>query len=220
MRHPGTTQRHWRHLAQAATRSLAGLSFGQQLAVVVLLALTAVGSMVWAMWAGHPATTRKACVLMKVYDGDTMACDLNRNGRIDAPVERVRLLGIDAPEMHYSRKNKTGRNQPYAQQATAFLLQYRHRPLYLEYDQQRQDRYGRTLAYAYTNENDPHSLNERLLSYGLARVLFYPPNRRHEPLFVRIAFQARMAGTGLWKTEQAATRKPEPLKTDAALQEL
>jgi endonuclease YncB( thermonuclease family) len=66
---------------------------------------------------------RMACHVLTVYDGDTLGCDLNGNGRIERPQEEVRLLGIDTPEMHYSRKNPTygsanPTDEPYAKEAS------------------------------------------------------------------------------------------------------
>ena len=34
----------------------------------------------------------KRCKVIKVYDGDTLACDFNHNGKLETSTERVRLL--------------------------------------------------------------------------------------------------------------------------------
>ena len=72
------------------------------------------------------------------YDGDTLRLADDR---------RVRLLGIDTPEMNYRK----GTPQPLAQRAlqrTQSLLP-KGGPVRLARDRQAQDRYGRLLAHAY-----------------------------------------------------------------------
>ncbi|MBB6328868.1 endonuclease YncB(thermonuclease family) [Algoriphagus iocasae] len=51
----------------------------------------------------------------------------------------------------------------------------------LEYDVQKRDRHGRTLAYVYLE--DSTFLNAHLLEKGLARMATYPPNVRYEEVF-------------------------------------
>ena len=78
-----------------------------------------------------------AALFCTVTDGDTLRCG----------DERVRLIGIDAPELpghcHHNRKCADGD----AAASTAALVQLvRGRPVVLE--RHGRDRYGRTLAFA------------------------------------------------------------------------
>jgi endonuclease YncB( thermonuclease family) len=54
----------------------------------------------------EPRTVRLAAPPHHVNDGDTFEADLNGNGRLEFPGERVRLLYVDAPELHESHKGQ------------------------------------------------------------------------------------------------------------------
>jgi micrococcal nuclease len=147
---------------------------------------------------------RQACKVLIVYDGDTLGCDLNGNGRIERPEEEIRLLGIDSPEMHYSRKNPTHDSahpvdEPFAPEASRWMeTRTLRKVVYLEFDLRRFDRYGRTLAYVYAEPADEPSLNAQLLSTGYAKTLFLGKNRKHEAEFMRVESEARRTSRGLW----------------------
>jgi micrococcal nuclease len=104
-------------------------------------------------------------VCERVIDGDTVWV---------SGVGKVRLIGVDTPELAYdgvTRKGGKG-DEPGARRAREFveglLLGRRVR---LEFDHERFDRYGRTLAYLYTEEGEP--VNELLIREGLAKPIFY-----------------------------------------------
>jgi micrococcal nuclease len=139
------------------------------------------------------------CRVLNVFDGDTLACDLNGNGRIDGKPEYIRLLGIDAPEMGYSRKVKDHRNQPLAQEAKTWLMNAtRNQPLTLEQDQRPTDRYGRVLAHVYL-PGQATSLNQQLVAQGLARLMFIDPNRRYFDQYSKALQTAQQQHVGLWQ---------------------
>jgi micrococcal nuclease len=157
-----------------------------------------------------PETSRKtsgrtACRVLSVYDGDTFACDLNGNHKIDKPREMIRLLGIDTPEMHYSRKNQSHdteheTDEPGAKMASQWLDKTLFRKtVYLEFDQRKRDRYDRTLAYAYLSAKDGVSINEQMLAQGYAKILFLGKNRRYEERFTDVEAQAREKKLGMWR---------------------
>lgn len=119
------------------------------------------------------------------YDGDTLRLADDR---------RVRLLGIDTPEMNYRK----GTPQPLAQRAlqrTRSLLP-QGGPVRLARDRQAQDRYGRLLAHAYTL--DGTSVGETLLREGLAVSFILPPNVALADCLLAAERQARQARRGLW----------------------
>ncbi len=141
-----------------------------------------------------------ACRVLTIYDGDTLGCDLNGDGKIKGQREHVRMLGIDAPEMHYSRKNTTGRDMPYAAEATRLLKQTTQGKLvYMEYDRQRLDKYNRTLAYVYQDKARQRMLNRELVEKGYAKVLFLGKNRRYETDFQTRQSIAQRQNLGIWK---------------------
>lgn len=186
---------------------------GNQRLKIVGVALVSVG-LVWLFLAYEPvdrerrlavreetSRPRIACPVLTVYDGDTLACDFNGNGKVDPPREQVRFLGIDTPEMNYSRKNRLGgkENEPYAEAASRWLTrQAQGKTLYLETDVRETDSYGRTLAHAFRKRDSRVSLGEELLKLGYAGVLFIEPNQRYKQRFLKAEHQARMQGRGLW----------------------
>jgi micrococcal nuclease len=144
------------------------------------------------------------CPLLKALDGDTVVCDFNGNHRSDGVNERIRLIGIDASEMHYSPKlraklhlteDEDAQYQPFALQAKNFWRPYYGQKLRMEWDAQRQDKYGRWLAYLYQGQQN---LNERLLAAGLATVYFIPPNIKHRDAFELSEHRAQTNRLGRW----------------------
>jgi micrococcal nuclease len=103
----------------------------------------------------------------------------------------VRLIGVDTPEVY-------GEVECYGRRASAFvrrLLPVGSRVRYsLGVDER--DRYGRALAYVYTD--DGRFLNLLLVQRGYAQPLTIPPNDRFAARFVAAARQARAGRVGLW----------------------
>lgn len=124
--------------------------------------------------------------VLRVVDGDTLW--------VDGPEERVRLIGIDAPEVDWHG----GRAECYGDEAGRFmqdlLLGKRVR---LELDREERDRFGRTLAYVYLE--DGRMVNVLLVRRGFAQVVLFPPNDRYEDRLVAAEAEARGAGHGLWR---------------------
>src|SRR5436305_10648729 len=96
-------------------------------------------------------------VLVKgVIDGDTIEV---------AMVGRVRLLGIDAPELGRGFDSAAPFGREARERLTALVL---HRWVRLEYDTPTVDVYNRRLAYVVTETGE--FVNARLVREGLARV--------------------------------------------------
>jgi micrococcal nuclease len=120
------------------------------------------GVMLAATLAVVPQTPRVAgacgvtALVTQVFDGDTLET---------AGVGRVRLLGIDAPELG----GRFERPAPFAIEARerlqALVLR---RWVRLECDDTRRDTYGRHLAYVFVGGRD--LINVQLVREGLARV--------------------------------------------------
>lgn len=153
------------------------------------------------------STERQVCRVLTVYDGDTLGCDFNGDGKIQKPEEQVRMLGVDSPEMHYSRKNPTygsanPQDETFAKEASRWLKQAAEgKTVYLEFDARRVDKYDRTLAYVFGDAKQADakaSLNAQLLRQGYATVLFIGKNRRYETDFIAAETEARTAKKGLW----------------------
>jgi len=130
-----------------------------------------------ALLAATDATGLVATV-REVIDGDTIVL---HDGRT------VRYLGINAPE----------HGQPYAREATNFNQRLvSGLSVRLEFDQVREDRHGRLLAYVY---HEGKMVNEQLLAEGWVHVFFMPPNTRYAERLLQVQERAKTAKKGMWK---------------------
>jgi micrococcal nuclease len=153
------------------------------------------------------AGQRTPCRVVRVFDGDTLSCDLNGNGRIEKPREYIRLLGIDAPESSHSTKNRTGQDQPGAHAAWKALERLTlGKTIYLSWDRRRRDRYGRSLAYVYERSTSQESVNEWLVRRGYCRTLFYKPNFREKSKLEQAERLAQQRRLGLWGNDAPRER--------------
>jgi micrococcal nuclease len=125
----------------------------------------------------------------KVIDGDTFLID---DG--SAKGEKVRLIGVDAPESKKVFKKEIGY---YGKESKIYLTNLLlNKKVKLEYDVDYTDRYGRTLAYVYLD--DGTFLNAELVKQGYAMVMTVPPNVRFAEEFVKLQQEARENNRGLW----------------------
>ena len=113
--------------------------------------------------------------VIRVIDGDTI---LVGTGSEEIS---VRLIGIDAPESVHPDETK---NTPEGEAASEWLQSVLpvFSIVYLEYDVERYDKYGRTLAYVYLDDSKT-MLNRLLLESGYAEIMTIPPNTKYERLF-------------------------------------
>lgn len=126
----------------------------------------------------------------RVVDGDTIVVD------IAGEENKVRLIGVDTPESVHPDES---RNVPYGKISSEFTRDALLGNLvYLEYDVETTDRYGRILAYVWL---DDVMFNKTLLSEGHAMLATYPPNVRYVEEFTALQTQARNQGKGLWADE-------------------
>lgn len=150
--------------------------------VAAALALT-IGSA-----GAHSAIAGDACgvsaLVTRVFDGDTIDV---------AGVGRVRLLGIDAPEMG----GRFERPAPFAIEARERLQTLvLHRWVRLECDgPRRRDEYGRSLAYVFLGTRE--LVNAQLVRDGVARVSVRTRLKYWEELR-RAEEEARARRRGMW----------------------
>ena len=160
-----------------------------RMAVVVLAITMAVALAACA--AGPPGAVR----ILEVTDGDTIRAVVS--GR----EESIRLIGIDTPELR-------PRPEPLAQVAREYVVRLvQGKWVWLEYDQNQRDRFGRLLAYVWLSNHSAAQpataktdmLNARLLLAGLAEVLTITPNDKHAALFRSLQADAVSARRGKWR---------------------
>lgn len=126
---------------------------------------------------GSVLTCQGDLTVTLVYDGDTFELE---NG------EKVRLLGINAPEI----------NQPSGDIAKDFLEKLvLEEEVRLEKDQTDKDDYGRLLRYVYVGDL---FVNAEIVRKGYAEVRFYPPDTLYRQDFERLERLACLNEKGLW----------------------
>ncbi len=148
-----------------------------------------------------PAPTVVEVLVTAITDGDTIRVIL------DGKDESVRFIGVDAPET--VRPSTTV--EPFGREAASFVDKLlRDKTVWLEFDVQQRDRFGRLLAYVWLSQpSDANNttvranvVNALLLERGFARVSTFKPNVKYVELFTAVQDEARKAGRGLWGSVQ------------------
>ncbi len=115
-----------------------------------------------------------------VVDGDTIEAE------IDGQAERVRLIGMNAPES----------DECLADEATARLTELvGGQDVRLMSDVSDRDQYGRLLRYVFVGDT---FVNRQLVEEGLAIARRYPPDEAHADELDAAQARARDAQLGIW----------------------
>jgi micrococcal nuclease len=136
----------------------------------------------------------------RVVDGETLLL---------TGAEKVRLIGIDAPE---SKPNPRAEKQVETQEkdlktiismgkeSTKFVrsLVKPGDQVRIEFDVEKRDQYGRLLGYVYLS--DGRMLNEEIVKGRYASLLTHPPNVKYQERFLRAYREARENKRGLWRS--------------------
>lgn len=127
----------------------------------------------------QPVRQTFPCTVTRIIDGDTIEC---------SGAGRIRLIGIDTPELN---------QRPFGIRASSALaaLIALGAEVQLEQDVEARDRYGRLLAYVWS---DGTLVNWRMIREGWAVLLTYPPNVQYVDWFTDAQRRAREEGRGLW----------------------
>ncbi|MGC8697129.1 MAG: thermonuclease family protein, partial [Halothiobacillus sp.] len=131
-----------------------------------------------------------------VDDGDTVRLTTG---------ERVRLAGIDAPEVAHSAFNDKAATAAEAfgdasKQALQALLARAQNRLLVRYGAEPEDRYGRKIAYLYLP--DGQSIQAALVASGMAMTVYLPPNTALADCLTAIEANARQQRKGIWSNEE------------------
>lgn len=135
------------------------------------------------------AETLDTAIVERVVDGDTV--DVQIAGR----TERVRLIGVDAPE-------SVARNVPvqcFGAEASVALTELLPpgTVLNIRRDVEARDHYGRLLLYLF-REDDDLFVNAWLIEAGLAEAVSYEPNVAYETMLTSARQRAATDLVGLW----------------------
>lgn len=130
--------------------------------------------------------------VVRVVDGDTAII------AIDGEDTRVRFIGVDTPES--VNPIDESKNTPEGKEASDFTKELlTGKTVYLEYDVQLADDYGRTLAYVYLDDGTT-MVQTLLLEKGLATTMTIQPNSKYASLFYSTMVTARENNVGFWAT--------------------
>ena len=149
-----------------------------------------------AICISFPSSAVDLYKVIRIVDGDTI--QLN-DGQV------VRLIGVDTPEHHHSKKlrrdaERSQRDietiQALGKQSTEFTRQLvLGKKVRIEYDKQRTDRYGRTLGYLFLP--DGTFVNEEIIKQGYGSAYTKYPFKYMEQ-FRAAERNARDKKRGLW----------------------
>ncbi len=161
-------------------------------AVALIVALAPAAALV-ALFASpaHADVSGPACVT----DGDTLVVNGKRQRTRCVGGTRVRLFGIDAPELKQRCKHPSGRDFLCGRAAAAFLLEH-VRGGTVECKGNSEDRYGRLIAVCFVDGKD---LNTMMVGEGWA--LAY---RDYSNKYVPQENVARKASRGIWAMQFVA----------------
>ena len=127
--------------------------------------------------------------VVEVTDGDTIRVKTGRG------VERVRLIGIDTPEVDHSGPN----DDCFGEEAKAFLTaMIEDKRVWLTFDAECKDGYDRTLAYVHRGTETNDFVQRLLLRGGWATAYAVSPNTSQRAIFEADEAAARGASEGLW----------------------
>ena len=142
-----------------------------------------------------PSAVEANATVDYIVDGDTI------DVIIDGNEERVRLTGIDTPEVAHdaSGTRPATLGECFGDEATEFTASLLPvgTPVRLERDVVGRDDYGRLLAYVY-RANDGIFVNYEIVRQGYAQPLTIPPNVTFSDLMVQAARDAEADDAGLW----------------------
>lgn len=127
----------------------------------------------------------------KVVDGDTAWFQVEEDGVLLS--HKVRFLLMDTPETVHPLKEVEEGGKRASDFVTSFLT---GKQVYLEYDSQRTDRYGRQLCHIWLEEG--LLFNLFLVEMGMAEVMVYRPNIKYLEYFTSAQQRAKAAGLGIW----------------------
>jgi micrococcal nuclease len=153
------------------------------------------------------AQPQETATITKIVDGDTFWV------KFQGKEQKVRLIGMDTPEISYNRKTKsdmakTGRDLAticrQGREACDFVktLIKKGEEVRLEFDVRKMEpkkgkQPARLLAYVYLA--DGRMLNEEIVKAGYGQVYTVPPNLRYVERFKRAEREARENRWGLWR---------------------
>lgn len=151
----------------------------------------------------NQASLLQEASLIRVIDGDTIVVC------IEGQEKDVRLIGIDSPESVNPDESKNCEYGKYASEYTKELLKDVD-VVYLQFDEKKEDLYGRVLAYVWLSNDvntskigdvSEYMVNAIILENGYAKNKDYQPNCKYSTEFTGFCMAAALQQNGLWSYE-------------------
>ncbi|HEX7197758.1 MAG TPA: thermonuclease family protein [Candidatus Limnocylindria bacterium] len=141
---------------------------------------------------GRPAGTLEDAVVVRIADGDTVTIE------IDGRRERLRYVGVDAPEVANPEAGIDAEcGADAARDANGALVDGER--IYLEPDTTDRDRFGRLLRHPWLERDGNWFLvTEQLVSDGAIEARSFTPDTLHDRRLDDAERSARAAGAGIW----------------------
>ncbi len=117
---------------------------------------------------------------VKVLDGDSL----------EIGEQRIRLYGIDAPELYQKCKTKNNQDWNCGRESKAFLKEFIGTDS-IECHEIEQDKYKRMVSICY---KDDENINEAMISSGMAIVY-----KKYSNDFIKAETKAKALRIGLWQ---------------------
>ena len=131
----------------------------------------------------------------RVTDGDTVVLSTGAD---------LRYIGIDTPETRRRKGNAWVEvDEPFGAEARRMNEELvLGKPVRVEFDRERRDKYGRVLGYVWIDEGGSEVMvQEELLRQGLAFLYTFPPNVKYVDRLKAAQDEARREKKGLWSQE-------------------
>jgi len=142
--------------------------------------------------ADGPRGPLETARVVRVSDGDTVTID------IDGRRERLRYIGVDAPELANADAGLPAEcGAEAARDANQALVA--DADIALERDDSDRDRFGRLLRHPWMQRDGEWLLvTEALVADGTAEARSFPPDTLHDARLDDAERQARARGAGIW----------------------
>jgi micrococcal nuclease len=141
--------------------------------------------------------------VQQVVSGQTL--DVLNTNQQPPLIERVRLIGIEAPDLKQHPWGAAAKNRFEKMITKITGQQLVLQPVFLEPDVQEKDSSGRWLAYVW---HDKVLLNEQLVKEGYVLAAPRSPNNKYDSRIARAQEYARIMGYGIWNPDQPMRLTP------------
>ena len=139
--------------------------------------------------ASSPCREPVLVAVTYVVDGDTFYA------QAPAREEKIRVIGINTPELGYQDDPADCLAEESRSRAEDLLSERR---VWLTFDQECEDAYGRTLAYVHLGDDERDFFERIMLQEGMARAYPFDSTPTFSDLFQQDESAAQAEGAGGW----------------------